>query len=149
MTKHEFNLSIQRWVNAPPNLVFDAWTDAEIMKKWWGLKDATCPTIEIDLRVGGRYRIANLLPDGRTIWISGIYQKIERPNRLIYTWSVNEGDDEIVDVVIKPDGKGSILTICHMMVPDMDTRNGHQRGWTDSLSNLDIVLSSISNTILP
>jgi len=86
MIKREFDLSIQKRINAPPDVVFDAWTDAEKMKNWWRLKEATCPTVEIDLKVGGKYRIANLLPDGRTIWITGTYQTIVRPEHLVYTW---------------------------------------------------------------
>ncbi len=132
----EFDLSIQKSVAAPPAAVFDAWTDAQQMKSWWGLKEAFCPRVEIDLRVGGAYCIENELPDGRTVLITGIYQIITRPKRLVYTWSVNGGADELVDVTIEPDGTGSKVTIVHTMLPDSETHKGHMRGWRNSLAQL-------------
>ena len=50
-----------------------------------GPKDDTCPAAEIDLRVGGRYRIANRFADGRVVWIAGEFESIERPHRLIFS----------------------------------------------------------------
>lgn len=132
----DFDLLIQEHIAASPEDVFDAWTSARQMTMWWGLKEATCPSIEIDLKVGGAYRIENVFQDGRIVIITGVYQVIDRPKRLVYTWSVNDGTDELVNVAIAPDGAGSRVTVSHSMVPDKETRKGHLFGWRSSLAQL-------------
>jgi uncharacterized protein YndB with AHSA1/START domain len=54
----------------------------------WGPEGVSCIAAEVDLRVGGRYRIANKFPDGRVFWIVGELQIIEPPHRLTYTWQL-------------------------------------------------------------
>jgi uncharacterized protein YndB with AHSA1/START domain len=56
---------------------------------WWGPSAAvSCASAEIDLRVGGRYRIANRFPDGRLLWIVGEFEVVEPPSRLVFSWRV-------------------------------------------------------------
>lgn len=141
MTVDKRKLNVRRHIKASPETVFDAWTDPEKMQKWWGLKEASCPCVEIDLKVGGAYRIANALPDGRVIWITGYYEAIIRPNRLVYTWSVDGGAPEKVEVSIDPSDNGSLLTICHFAIPDTETYSGHERGWMESLNALEVFLA--------
>src|ERR1700694_5568769 len=81
-------LVVRKTIAAPAEFLFDAWTQPEKMKEWWGPGDVKCVAVEIDLRVGGRYRIANKFPDGKILWIGGEFESIERPHKLVYTWSV-------------------------------------------------------------
>lgn len=78
-------LSTSRIVKADRQRVFDAWTTPELVKQWWGPPPYTCPSAEIDLRVGGSYRLANLGLDGEIIWISGEFTHVEIPVTLSYT----------------------------------------------------------------
>src|SRR5467141_2113248 len=97
-------LVIRRTIPATAEFLFDAWTQPEKMKEWWGPGDVKCSAIEIDLRVDGRYRIANLFPDGKTVWITGEFESIEPPNKLVYTSRVepNPGPLELVTVQFEP-----------------------------------------------
>jgi uncharacterized protein YndB with AHSA1/START domain len=60
--------------DASAERIFDAWTQPEHLRAWWGPRPVTCSGAEVDLRVGGRYRIANALPDGNTVIIEGEFQ---------------------------------------------------------------------------
>ena len=72
------SLAVRRVVRAAPERVFDAWTRPEELRRWWGPNGLVCTEAHVDLRVGGRYRIANLFPDGNVLWICGEFEVIER-----------------------------------------------------------------------
>lgn len=81
------SLLIERTFNAPPALVFAAWTKAELVKQWWaprshGVVMAECTA---DVRVGGKYRYVMRTPDGNELGFSGEYTEIAPPSRLVYT----------------------------------------------------------------
>src|SRR5947209_2161229 len=78
-------------VRAPVERVFAAWTQPARLQEWWGPEPITCPEAEVDLRVGGHYRIANRYADGTIVWISGEFERIEAPHTLVYTWSLAPG----------------------------------------------------------
>jgi uncharacterized protein YndB with AHSA1/START domain len=61
------------------------WTEREYLKRWWGPKEFTNPTCEVDLRPGGRYRIVMRAPDGHEYPCQGVYKEIARPERLVFT----------------------------------------------------------------
>lgn len=84
-------LIVERMIGATPARVFAAWTKPELMTRGWGPKGVAATGVEIDLKVGGPYRIGNRLSDGRVIWIAGIFEQIEvpdgldAPGKLVYT----------------------------------------------------------------
>ena len=136
------SLRIARFVPAPPARVFDAWTKPADLQKWWGPKGVRCLSAEFDLRVGGRYKIANELPDGTVIWIAGVFEEIDRPHRLVYTWTVTPGPDAVerVTVWFDPHADGTNLRIVARADSDIRTcASGTARvGWAASmgLSNI-------------
>lgn len=75
---------ITRVLNAPRKRVWQAWTDPEQVMKWWGPKGFTCPTCEMDLRVGGVFRLNMRGPDGVLYPSKGIYREIVAPERIVY-----------------------------------------------------------------
>lgn len=84
------SIELRRSYPAPPERLFAAWTRPELLRRWWGVADGyTTPLVEIDLQVGGRYRLGMLPPDQPDlIIISGEYRVIEPPNRLVFSWTV-------------------------------------------------------------
>ena len=64
-------LVVRKTIRAKPERLFAAWTIPAELKLWWGPQGVKCIEAEIDLRRGGRYRIANQLPDGKFLWITG------------------------------------------------------------------------------
>lgn len=82
---------ISRVFNAPRDLVWKCFTDAEHMKQWWGPAGVTIVKSEMDLRPGGRYHYAMRLPDGSLMWGKMAYREIDPPSRIVF---VNSFSDE-------------------------------------------------------
>lgn len=139
----EIKLVVQRRIEASREKVFEAWTQPEHLRRWWGPGDTTCPEASIDLRVGGMIRIANLTPSGRTIWIEGRFQAVEPPARLVYTWkmSVHEGEPSHVTVRFEPDGTGTRVTVVHTRLDSQATADSHEAGWHGCLDGLEHYLA--------
>jgi uncharacterized protein YndB with AHSA1/START domain len=131
-------LEVRRRVGAPPERVFAAWTDPNQLKQWWGPKGVTCPAAEVDLRTGGRYRIANRFADGRLVWIFGEFEVVAPPHRLVYTWRAEPGPDvhERVTVTFELRDGGTEVVVVHERIPDARTRDGHREGWQGCLDGL-------------
>lgn len=131
-------LVVRRTIRADPERVFDAWTRPEHLKKWWGPKSVECIDAQVDLRVGGTYRIANQFPDGKVLWINGEFEAIDRPHRLVYTWRIGseEGAAERVTVTFQAQGQATEVMVVHECIPTVAKRDTHERGWLGCLDGL-------------
>ena len=132
-------LVVEHEIPAPLDTVFHAWTDPDSLKRWWGPPGVTCTHAEVDLRVGGAFRLANQMPDGQVMWISGQYQLIDRPRRLEYTWqtgSVEAAEPEQVVVRFDPHGDATKVTITHAGIGSAEAMAGHEQGWVGCLNGL-------------
>ncbi|MFA6908324.1 MAG: SRPBCC domain-containing protein [Patescibacteria group bacterium] len=94
-------LVIQRIFNAPIEKVWKAWTDPEEVKKWWGPKDFTAPSISIDFREGGKYLFCmrgKLAPDApeQDMWSTGTYKEIIPMKKIVCTDSFSDKDGNVV-----------------------------------------------------
>ena len=132
------SLETRRYVTASPERVFDAWTRPDELKKWWGPANVRCIAAEIDLRVGGQYRIANELPDKAVIWIEGVYERIERPNLLVFTWRVGRDSSptEVVSVRLTALDRGTEVVVTHERIETSALRDQHLQGWEGCLDGL-------------
>lgn len=139
------SLTIERIIPAPPDRVFDAWTDPSELQKWWGPEGVRCLAAEVDLRVGGRYRIGNELPDGSVIWIAGEFETIERPNLLVYTWTVESRPQAVerVSVRFALHGQETRLILRHTRISDAQLRDQHERGWLGCIDGLLAFLAGL------
>ena len=123
--------------------MFAAWTDPIELRKWWGPKDVRCISAEIDLRVGGHYRIGNELPDKTVIWIEGVFEEIEKPNLLVYTWHVDTRPQspERVTVRLLSRDQGTEVIVRHERILTTRLRHQHRQGWIGCLDGLVEYLS--------
>jgi len=130
-------LVVRRSIKATPERLFDAWTDPGQLVKWWGPEGVECPEAQVDLRVGGAYRIANRLPDGTILWIAGEFEVIERPAHLAYTWRVGEQkESERVTVSFQKKGKGTEVVVRHERIATKAAKHQHGAGWVGCLHGL-------------
>src|SRR5260370_1262309 len=99
-------LIVRKTIRATAERLFAAWTISDQLKLWWGPQGVKCIDAEVDLRRGGRYRIANQLPDGKILWITGEFEVIEPPRKLVYTWRIEPEtkSSERVTVLFEPSG---------------------------------------------
>ena len=119
--------------------IFAAWTDPEQMRDWLCPAGATIPVVEVDLRVGGAFRI-DMQSEHGTNSHTGIYQEIIRPEKLVFTWSsVNTDNKEtLVTVELIQHGQQTELVLTHEGLPDEKARGMHVVGWTSILDKLTV-----------
>lgn len=132
-------LVVRRRIEADARRLFEAWTRPEHLRSWWGPKSVRCSDAEVDLRVGGRYRIVNDLRDGTQIVIGGAFTAVEAPRRLVYTWTVTPGNDEpeLVTVRFVPiDDAITEVVVTHERIASPRLRDSHQVGWDGCLDGL-------------
>lgn len=132
------SLTIRKLIPAQPEQVFSAWTDPHALKVWWGPKGVQCLSAEIDLTVGGDYRIENELPDQSILWIVGRFEVIERPDLLVYTWGLDApaSSTERVSVSFNKHKDGTEIVLLHEMIPEQALAEQHLEGWQGCLDGL-------------
>lgn len=127
---------VERWLPVPPEQVFRAWTDPEEMRGWFAPDPSMSVEADVDLRVGGRYRLRM-----GTHIVSGTYVAVERPRRLVFSWRW-EGDEDVGEMLVTvemeagTDG-GTALRLRHERLPDEDQRDNHAQGWHACLARLE------------
>jgi uncharacterized protein YndB with AHSA1/START domain len=131
-------LVVRRMIRATQERLFQAWTQPAQLKQWWGPESVTCIAAEVDLRVGGRYRIGNQFSDGSVVWITGKFQIIEPPHQLTYIWQIEDssGPSELVTVRFEARVGGTEVIIPHERIPDRTKRDRHEQGWFGCLNGL-------------
>jgi glutathione S-transferase len=133
-------LVVRRTIRAQAARIFDAWTQPEQLRAWWGPRPVTCSGAEVDLRVGGRFRIDNALPDGTTVTIEGEFRAIEPPHRLVYTWRMGTGpgaENSLVTVRFEPRGDATEVVVVHEQLASEVVRESHEKGWDGCLDGLE------------
>lgn len=137
-------LRLTRTFAAPREKVFHAWTDPEELKKWFGPVGYSTPTAEVDLRVGGKYRLGmKKLPDGEIFYLSGTYREVRLPEKLVYTWRwENEPElgETLVTVEFRARGHSTEVVVTHELFPTEKARDDHDKGWNSCLDRLPEVL---------
>jgi uncharacterized protein YndB with AHSA1/START domain len=131
-------LVVRRIIRATPERLFAAWTEPKHLLQWWGPEGVDCPVAEVDLRVGGAYRIANRFPGGVLVWIVGIFEVVEPPHRLTYTWRLESQStaDERVTVRFEQHGSSTEVIVTHERIVSAASRASHEHGWTGCLDSL-------------
>jgi uncharacterized protein YndB with AHSA1/START domain len=119
--------------------VFRAWTDPGEVRQWFGPGDYSTPQVEIDLRVGGRYRFGMKPPQGEIFYLSGEFRIIEPPKRLVYTWTwEGEGqpNEMLVTVEFLERGGSTEVVLKHERFASQEQCSQHEQGWTATLDKL-------------
>ena len=136
-------LQFSKLVRAPRERVFAAWTQPELLKQWWGPEGVSCPEAHVDLRAGGKYRLANLQPDGQIIWIVGTFEDVNPPEKLVYNWSIEAMGvaSTLVTVLFNEHPEGTELVLTHERFNAAPVRDMHLQGWGGCVAKLETLLS--------
>jgi glutathione S-transferase len=129
----------RRTIRASVERVFEAWTEPAQLRAWWGPRPVTCSDADVDLRVGGRYRIVNALPDGGTVTIHGEFRVVQPPRKLVYTWCMDgrTAESSLVTVSFEPRGDDTEVVVVHEDIPSEPVRESHEQGWRGCLDGLE------------
>jgi uncharacterized protein YndB with AHSA1/START domain len=135
------SLTLKRRLNAVPEKVYAAWAAAEKLVQWFGPAQVKPGSVkaEMDVRVGGRYRISFEHDNGQYSEVGGVYHEVVPNQRLVFSWAWHSTPEResLVTVQLKPDGAGTLLTFQHEQFFDQAARDNHERGWTEFLGKLE------------
>jgi uncharacterized protein YndB with AHSA1/START domain len=140
---------VRQRLPAPPDVVYQEWTDPGKLAEWMCPRPARCLNVEADPRIGGT--LAFDIEDADQVFrVSGNYLTLERPHRLAFSWSCSTWPDPaiqtIVTVTIDPDGaEASIMTIEHELLPAALIQQ-HAQGWAAITTQLESRLRSTAGS---
>ena len=141
------SFTTRRVVDAPRDIVFDAFTKCEHLKRWMGPRTLTMASCNTDLRVGGRYRFVFRTPDGNEVGFSGEFKEIVRPERVVRTFIFEPMPDAAALETLEleeHDGKTTIkTTTVHKTVENRDGHvgSGLEAGMSEGYARLDELLA--------
>lgn len=139
------SLTLTRHYPVGPEKVWRAWTEAQAVKKWWGPGPGEpVSAAELDVRVGGRFRITFGGPDGKAHTCAGEYKEVTPNRKLVFTWCWPNSTPErvsVVTILFKAVPSGTDLTFKHEQLFDEKVRDDHKRGWSGTLDKLAEFLS--------
>ena len=139
-------LRLSRRFDAPRERVFAAWTDPALLRRWWAAQpDWEGADAEIDLRPGGRYRLAMRDPETDTVHVViGEYTEVRPPERLAYTWTWESDPAEmagsaetLVEVEFVEQDGGTEVRLTHSGFASEQISEMHAHGWNGCLDNLE------------
>jgi uncharacterized protein YndB with AHSA1/START domain len=145
-TSGQRTLTLERIIDAPRELVFKAWTDPKQVAQWWGPKYFTNPICEMDVRPGGAILIHMAGPDGTVYPMTGTFDEIVEPERLVMTTGAfedEEGNPQLEDIttVTFAEHEGKTKLTVHAVVTKSapaaeGALAGMEQGWNQSLDRL-------------
>jgi uncharacterized protein YndB with AHSA1/START domain len=137
-------LLIERTFQAPAQAVFDAWTNEEVMRRWFhGQHDWETPEAQVDLRLGGSVRVVMRDPHKDLEWGGGgHYTEIDPPTRLVFTWTWDDDNDRETLIELDFEEVEGVTTVrlTHSRLRDQESVLSHEGGWNACLDNLEQVL---------
>jgi uncharacterized protein YndB with AHSA1/START domain len=130
---------IERTFAASAQDVFDAWTSPEVMRRWLHCApDWETPQAEVDLRVGGQVRVVMRRPDGTEAEMHGEYTLIDRPHRLVMTWTFGDEptNEQLVELSFSESEGVTRVLLVNSGISTEQRRDGQEWGWRGCLDEL-------------
>src|SRR5215469_2246880 len=135
------SLTLTRRLRARPEKVYAAWTDPLNLAQWFGPNSAKSGTVqaELDVRVGGSYRISFENDDGEYFEVGGLYREVVPNARLQFTWAWHSTPEResLVTIEFKPDAAGTLMIFRQEQFADQAARDNHERGWNRFFDGLE------------
>jgi uncharacterized protein YndB with AHSA1/START domain len=136
---------IERTFEAPAEEVFDAWTSEEVIRRWFKPRKGWLePSAEVDLRVGGKIRVVMRTPEGEPVGAGGEYTEIDRPNRLVFTWTFDDdpSNEQMIELEFtERDGVTTVLFV-NSNISEAERRDAQYEGWSTCFDEIERVLGS-------
>jgi uncharacterized protein YndB with AHSA1/START domain len=149
--KSERELVVSRTFNAPARIVFEAWTNPELFKRWWAPRSTGVPLLscEMDVRVGGRYRLEFGHDASKPMAFFGRYVEVTPHARLV--WTNEESADAVVTTVTFEDKGDKTVLVLHELYPSKEALDeaiaGMEGGMPEQFEQLDELLVTLGANI--
>ena len=143
MSTQNLTLNIERTYQAPARAVFEAWTNEEVLRRWfhaehgWETSEAA-----VDLRVGGEVRVVMRDPaTGTEYGGGGRYAEIDPPRRLAFTWLWDDNPTRtLIELDFEEADGATTVRFTHSGLWDEEAVRSHEGGWTRCFENLERAL---------
>jgi uncharacterized protein YndB with AHSA1/START domain len=142
-------IQVRRFFKAPPELLYRVLTEGEYLRRWWGPRRLEIAECDVDLRIGGTWRVVHRAPDGTEFVFHGEFLELDPPRRRVGTWVWDGAPDAKATetLVLEPVDGGTIVTstMVHSSVEarDMHVANGMEGGVVESHERLDEILADL------
>ena len=142
----ECEIALTRTFNAPRHLVHRAFSEPQLLRRWFGPRGWTLVTCEIDARVGGSYRYILQAPDGRELGMRGTYLELSPPERSVHTESFDDfpGEAIVTTVFAEHDGRTTMVATLRYASPEIRDeviQSGMEHGAAESYDRLSELLN--------
>ena len=137
-------VQIRRRVRAKAEQIFDLWTQPDLMARWMSpYPGAVDCKASCDLRPGGAFSLVMSSGESSRV-VSGSYVEIDRPRKLVFTWTgpLTNHVNTLVTVELNPRGDETDLVLTHERLPTQAIHEGHTRGWGHILDHLADAVSN-------
>ena len=138
-------LHLEKVLQVSKESIFAACVEAEKLAGWWGPAGFSTHSVDLDVRVGGVFRITMQPPDGEAFHLRGEYLEVDPPRRLVYTfeWEEPDPDDQetVVTLTFLDDRKGTRLVLDQGPFATEARHALHEAGWTETLERLERFLA--------
>jgi uncharacterized protein YndB with AHSA1/START domain len=154
---------IARTFNAPRQRVWDAWTQPEMLGRWFGPKGSTTTVLRSELRPGGMLHLRLEAPDGGVMWARFVYREVDAPSRLVWVHAFANERGELARSPFGGHWPMELLTTVHFedageatrvtlrwtpisptaeeLRAFTETKPSMQGGWSGSFEQLDLLLA--------
>ena len=141
-----YGVRIERTFDAPAEDVFEAWTSVEVMRRWfYAGPDWETPEAEVDLRVGGRFRVVMRKPDGSAVELTGEYTEIDRPHRLAMTCTFSDdpaSQQQLIELTFSESEGSTTVLMVNSRISTDGRRDAQDLGWYGCFNELERALAS-------
>ncbi|MGM7703230.1 SRPBCC family protein [Pseudalkalibacillus sp. Hm43] len=136
-TEQNYKLELSQTYNVKKERMYQAWTNAEELAKWWGPEGYTTTVDQMDVKVGGEYKFAMHPPEGEAKVLVGRYEEVVQNEKLVFTWQWEDADNAFPETKVTVqfvDQDGSTeVKVTHEQLPSEEAAEGHNQGWSSSL----------------
>lgn len=148
-TPSEREIVLSRVFDAPHNLVYDAFTKPELLKRWFGPRGWSLVVCDVDLKVGGGFRFVMRGPDGKDMGMRGVYRELAPPDRSVHMESFDDypGEAQVTAIFVEKGGKTTMTAT--VLYPSKEVRDaviqsGMEHGAAESYDKLAELLTQTS-----
>jgi len=134
--KSQPELRIGRVFNAPKTMVFEAWTKAEYVAKWFTPAPLATPICEVDLRPGGVFHLVMRLPDGTEFPMRAAFTEVIPNERIVFAGNVHDDVTAVTTVTFTEREGKTTMDVHQVYSRESDATRGAEAGWTQTLKQL-------------
>ena len=140
MSEHSVVLS--KVISAPREELFEAFTNPDVMTKWFYPEEDMSVEVENTFNVGGEYTLKMHGKDGVTYTHFGEYKEIVSPEKLVFTWNSDFVQNTLVTIQFNESGAGTEIVLTHDLLPSQEQVECHTGGWNGCFARLENTMAS-------